>query len=53
MFNTTADLPPDMQYDPVAAARIRESGLTIECRHGDPRCPRCIQDAATRLVTTK
>lgn len=51
---TTADLPEDFRYDPDAVARaVRESGLTIECRHGDPRCPRCIQDAAARLVTAK
>ncbi len=51
-LNTTADLPEDMQYDADAAAAVRATGLTIECRHGDPTCPRCIREAAQRLVTT-
>lgn len=51
-LRTTADLPEDMQYDAEAAAAVRATGLTIECRHGDPTCPRCIRAAVTRLAST-
>lgn len=50
---TTADLPDNMRYDPDEQARaVRESGLTIECRHGDPHCPRCIREAARKVAAT-
>ena len=51
-LRTTADLPRDMQFDPEAAAAVRATGLTIECRHGDPQCPACIREAAQRLTAT-
>lgn len=47
---TTADLPDDMQYQPDQA--VAASGLTINCRHRDPHCPRCIRAAAHLLETT-
>ncbi len=49
---TTADLPDDMRYDPdnPTTHAVRDSRLTIECRHGDPRCNRCIREAAATLV---
>lgn len=47
---TTAHLPDDMRYDPDTT--IRGSGLTIECHHGDPRCPVCIRAAVARLAAT-
>jgi hypothetical protein len=52
---TTANLPADMRFDPddPIAKAVRGSGLRVECRHGDPTCPRCITAAARALVATE
>ena len=45
---TTADLPRDMQYDPDPV--VRRGALSIECKHGDRKCPPCIREAAASLA---
>lgn len=52
MLMTTADLPDDMQFDPdnPTSRAVRASGLQVVCRHGDPGCPRCITEAARRVI---
>lgn len=49
---TTADLPLGMQFRPEdqVSAAARESGVTVDCRHGDPRCPTCLAAAARAIL---